>query len=665
MPTIEYFPYRGPNRRVDLPVVEILLKFGPADDAGFPRRVSDIREPLVGGGILAADERFPQQDLPEERMTWYASLLAQTALLFQRKTGHRVNFFSVTGMPGQKRCMALVEHEHCDVGMTAAKLASELLTGKRKQLAEPFRMFGKFARERLLPLETEAIIRAAERRDIPAIHLERDPFKRADFDALTGGRCVLPNGLVTLGHGAHQRVMDGLYCLDSGEDFSAVFEAAKQHAAAQGLSERTAFDTAADTLLDRLFPEPRPLRMPIIAITGTNGKTTTTRMINRIMQTAGRKPGMTCTDGLFLNGEMQKKGDAASRVGQMKVLTSRDVDFAVLETHHRGMLHDGFAFDRCDIAVCLNVTEDHIGLGNIDTVGQMAELKRALPERAREAVVLFADNEHTRAMLSHMTARNKCLVSMESSRDQLLAAHGDIMSCCCILEEDDGRDYMVIYDGETRLPVMAVGDIPATYDGVADFMVSNAMHAAAASYLSGVGVEVIRQALGGFEASYDNTPGRLNIFDDLPFRVILDFAHNPDGVRQVCKFVDRQKPAGRKLVAFAGTVTRADETIRHMGHSIAGHFDFYFCKEHLRADGRQPRLVARILQQGLMDKGIAESQTAITTHGREAIFGIFDACRPGDLLTMLLGHVEKHQLPGYIKEYAELLRIKEQPPNKD
>jgi cyanophycin synthetase len=190
-------------------------------------------------------------------------------------------------------------------------------------------------------------------------------------------------------------------------------------------------------------------------------------------------------------------------------------------------------------------------------------------------------------------------------------------------------------------------------------MVSNAMHAAVASYLSGVGIEDIRRALGGFRADYATTPGRLNIFDDLPFRVILDFAHNPDGMRSICEFVDRQKPTGRKLVAFAGTVTRTDETLRHMGHSIAGHFDFYFCKEHLRRDGTQPRLVARILQQGLMDKGVIENQTAITTYGRDAIFKIFDACRPGDLLTMLLGHVEKHHLPGYIKEYAEALRARE------
>ena len=162
--------------------------------------------------------------MPAERMTWYASLLAQTALLFQRKSGHRVNYFSVESFPDENRCRALLEHEHCDVGMTAVKLACELLTGERKQLAEPFKMFNKFAMDRLLPLETGAIIKAARRRDIPVIQLDRFPFKRADFDGLTGARCIRPNGLLMLGHGEHQRVLDGTFCISNSEDFAGLFD---------------------------------------------------------------------------------------------------------------------------------------------------------------------------------------------------------------------------------------------------------------------------------------------------------------------------------------------------------------------------------------------------------------------------------------------------------
>lgn len=657
MPVIEYFPFKGPNRRSDLPVVEILLKFGPADTHGSPQRVSEVRGLLIEAGILMPDEVFPEQTLPDKRMAWYASLLAQTALLFQRKAGHRVNHFSISPIPRENCCLVLLEHEHCDVGMTAVKLAYELLSGKRKMLAEPFRMFSKFANDRLLPVETGAIIRAARRRDIPAIHLERNPLRREDFDELTGGKCIQPNGLLMLGHGQYQHVLDGTFCVDRSEDFTELFTTARQQPGIQSGTgfERGDLDSAAETLLDRLFSSNEPVRVPIIAITGTNGKTTTTRMVGRIMSYTRRKTGMVCTDGVFLNGELLARGDHSARIGHLKVLTSKEVDFAVLETHHKGILHDGFAFRWCDIAICLNVTEDHLGDGNIETVAQMAEIKSALPQRARQAAVLNADDPHCIDMLESVTAKQVCLVSLETGRDQLFEQYGSKLTDCCVLETIEGRQHVVIYNGEIRVPVIAVDSIPACFGGLAHFNVSNAMHAVAASYLSGVDEETIQTAMRSFTASWETTPGRLNVFDDLPFRVIMDFAHNPDGMRKICEFVDRLEVTGRKLVAFAGTINRTDEVIRQMGCSVAGHFDFYFCKEHLRKDRNQYRTVAHLLQQGLIESGVAENQTTVLHHGKDVIFEILDACEPGDLLVMLMGHVEKELLPGYIREYAHIL----------
>ena len=657
MPVFKYFPYNGPNRRSDTPVVEVILKFTPGDANGFPAQVSDIRELLESAGVLESDEHFPEVALPGERMAWYSSLLAQTALLFQRKTGHRVSFFSVSCTPERNRCMTLIEHEHCDVGMTAVKLACELLTAKRRLLAEPFRMFSKFAKDRLLPIETGAVIKAADRRDIPVTQLERNPFRRADFDELTGGKCIRLNGLLLLGHGKQQHVLDGTYCISTSKDFSHLFETGKQQETSRpgSLSEPLTADSAAEILLDRLFPSNKPVRMPIIAITGTNGKTTTTRMVSHIISMAGHKPGMVCTDGVFLNGQVLDEGDFGARVGHLKVLTSKEVDFAVLETHHKGILYDGFAFPWCDVAVCLNVTEDHLGTPGVDSVEQMAEIKSALPERGKQAVVLNADNLHCLAMLKRVTAKQRCLVSMEYSRDQLFDAHGSSLTCCCVLEVINNQLFIVIHDRHARLPVMPVESIPATFGGTALFMVSNAMHAIVATYLAGVGVETIQTAMNSFASSDESTPGRLNVFDDLPFRIIMDFAHNPDGMSRVCEFIDQQEVLGRKLVAFAGSVDRTDETIRRMGKSMARHFDFYFCKEYLRADGTQPRTVAHILQQGLIEAGVADNQIALTTHGQDVIFEIFDACQPGDLLLMLLGHVEKHLMSGYIQNYASKL----------
>ncbi len=412
-------------------------------------------------------------------------------------------------------------------------------------------------------------------------------------------------------------------------------------------------DSTAEAIIDWLFPAQAISRMPIIAVTGTNGKTTTSRMINHILLNSGRKPGLVCTDGFYLNGRQVSAGDNCTMKGHFNVLSSKEADIAVLETHHYGILVRGFAFRWCDIAVCLNVTEDHLGVVNIETVEQMAKAKGALLERARYAAVLNADDPNCLGMLETVTAEKVCLVSMESGLDVLLAQAGSRAACFCILEMVDGEEWLVIHDSGRRLPVIASARIPATFNGTAGFNVSNAMHAIAASHLAGTGIEMISSAMGTFETGWESTPGRLNVFDDLPFRIIMDFAHNPDGMSKLCEFIDQQHVPGRKLIAFSGSADRKDETLKNIGHSLAGHFDFYFCKEFVSQRVKKPRDVGPVLQQGLIEAGVAEDQIAVVSNGKEVIFRIFDACKAGDLLVMLMGHVEKHQLPEYIKEYAQ------------
>lgn len=758
MPAIEWFAYTGPNRRTDTTVVEITLNFKPADRHGFPQRSGEIRDLLIRGGVITPEECFPENKLPDERMAWYSTLLLETAMLFQRKAGHPVSFASAVHEPEQSRCIVLLEYEHHDVGLTAVKLAVDLMTGKRKQLEEPFRQFNEFALQRRLPVETRAIMKAARRGGIPCIRLEQVPYKRDDFDELTGGRCIRENGLLMLGHGLNLHVLDGVFCLDKNlniqnflddrnrrrallesldipvtvsvesrenskfefslyavdgrvtavagprgcknlclEDVHADhikhalavnravelapvavvvstadmakpltlpgegivdFELAPQFdlpVDGQADQRSNPLDLTADAIIDWLFPDKSSVRMPIIAVTGTNGKTTTTRMINHILMNAGRKPGMVCTDGIFLNGQEIEKGDKSTPTGHLKVLSSKAVDIAVLETHHAGIISRGFAFHWCDIAICLNVSEDHLGVADIDTVEQMAGVKRALPERARNAVVLNADDRYCLDMLESVTARQVCLVSMESTVEGLAESIGNRSACFCVLEWLDDEEWLVIYNDGDRLPVVASNRIPATFDGVARFNVSNAMHAVVACYMTGVETELISKAMQRFVSSFETTPGRMNVFDELPFKIILDFAHNPDGFRKIVEFVDRQAVTGRKLVAFAGSADRTDETLKKMSRELAGHFYFYFCKDHVPSDEQNPRkkrLVAQVMQEGLLEAGVPESKTALFKYGKEVIFEIFDACETGDLLIMLLGHVEKHLLPDYVYEYA-------------
>jgi len=757
MPEILFFPYFGPNRHSEKRVIEFRLDFSREPVTEFPLQNSDIRQLLLEAGVLHEDEAFPQQALPGDRISWYASLLVQTALLLQSKNGHRVSFSCVMPDPVKERCVALMEHEHSEVGMAAAQLTVELFARKRGSWQGTWSAFCEFARERVLPCETEAIINAARQRDIPFFQLERAPLTGAVH---TGFR-VRPNGLISLGYGVNNVVLDGTFCLSKAGDFlKALFRNPDQRLAilqqvglpvvkrgavssvdtklfhllaingkvtalvdsaetgrqlvqnvhasiieqTLAVSEKAGFlpivvtyqatditkpllqtggmavnfelgpdlyklfnacqagadllALAAGDLIDWLFPDPKSARIPVVAVTGTNGKTTTSRMIRHIFQHAAYRPGLVCTDGIFINHKQVTADDHGTFSGHAMVLTSKEVNAAVLEAHHRGIAVHGFAFSDCDVAVCLNVTEEHLAVGEIETVEEMAVIKRALAERGRRAVVLFADDEHCLGMLGFIKSEITCLVSVQSGHQKLRQLAGPKSTSFCVLETIAEEKWIILYDGGQRLPVMPVANIPATFNGTAMVNVSNAMHAIAACYYAGLNIESIKMALGIFNADQEFTPGRMNVFDEFPFRIIMDFAHNPDGMQKICEFADLQSVTGRKLIAFAGLGKRSDDINKKIAQTIAGHFDFYFCKDY--EPSRPPRLkfTGPFMQRILIEEGVPREATTVLTFGREVMFKIFDSCQPGDLLILLAGHSEARKIPAYINEYRK--RIIEQ-----
>jgi cyanophycin synthetase len=206
-------------------------------------------------------------------------------------------------------------------------------------------------------------------------------------------------------------------------------------------------------------------------------------------------------------------------------------------------------FDWCNVSVCLNVTEDHLGEYGIETVDQMAELKRSVLESARDGAVLFADDERCIGMLPFLVTPRICLVSMQSGVKELAKIQGN-KACFSVLESIDGSEWLVLYDSDQRMPVIEVEQIPATFGGATRFNVCNALHAIAASYLMGMSIETIKEGLHTFSMSFENTPGRLNFYDKHPFTVIMDYAHNMDGISQLSAFVDRLNVSGRKLLMF-------------------------------------------------------------------------------------------------------------------
>ena len=267
----------------------------------------------------------------------------------------------------------------------------------------------------------------------------------------------------------------------------------------------------AGPVMDMLFPAESPSRIPIAAITGTNGKTTTTRMLAHIMKTAGHTVGYTTTDGVYIDGHVTVKGDMTGPQSAQMVLRDPDVDMAVLETARGGLLRSGLGYERSDVSACLNVSADHLGLRGIDTVEQLAEVKRVVVEVATDTAVLNADDEHCLKMADYTKAEHLCYVTMNPAH-QLVKQHIQAGGRAVVLEKGINGDMITFYDKGAHIPLLWTHLIPATLEGKAVHNVQNAMFAAALAFSLGKDLDDISHGLRTFNQSFFQAPGKMNIF---------------------------------------------------------------------------------------------------------------------------------------------------------
>jgi cyanophycin synthetase len=349
-------------------------------------------------------------------------------------------------------------------------------------------------------------------------------------------------------------------------------------------------------VLEMLFPPGTPSRIPILAVTGTNGKTTTTRLLAHIYRQTGKTVGYTSTDAVYINEYCVEKGDNTGPYSAGMILRDPTVEVAVLETARGGILRAGLAFDTCDVGVVLNVAADHLGLGDIDTIEQMAKVKSVIAEvvHADGYAILNADDPLVAAMAEKVKA--KIAYFSMNPNNPIIQNHVRRNGIAAVYESG----YLSILEGSWTLRVEQATLIPMTMGGMAPFMIANALAACLAAFVNGVDVEMIRQGVRTFRTTAEQTPGRMNLFNLDRHHVLIDYAHNPAGYRAVGDFVKNWQ--GQRFGVVGGPGDRRDQDLIELGQIAAQVFDRIIVKEDDDKRERPNGETADLIVKGILQE---------------------------------------------------------------
>ena len=391
-------------------------------------------------------------------------------------------------------------------------------------------------------------------------------------------------------------------------------------------------------ILKMLFPPGTPTRIPIVAVTGTNGKTTTTRLIAHIFSQVYDNVGLTTTDGIYVGDREIAKGDTTGPQSAQVILQDPTVDIAILETARGGILRSGLAFQHCDVGVVLNVAADHLGLGDIDTIDQLARVKGVIAEAVHPDgyAVLNADDERVAAMAKDV--QGKVAYFSMNPDNPLVRAHVGRGGIAAVY----AQDYLTILQQDWVHRIEKVERVPLTLGGRAPFMIANALAASLAAFVQGVNVDRIRLALRSFRASAQQTPGRMNLFNLGRYHALVDYAHNPAGYAAVGSFVKNW--TGPTIGAIGGPGDRRDEDLIELGKLSATFFDRVIVKEDDDLRGRKWGEVAELIVRGI-EQVATETNTpiphSIMLNETEAIEWALDNAPDNSLVTIFADNITR------------------------
>jgi cyanophycin synthetase len=368
-------------------------------------------------------------------------------------------------------------------------------------------------------------------------------------------------------------------------------------------------------IIDMLYPPGAPTAIPVLSVTGTNGKTTTVRLIAHIFRHTGKTVGFTTTDGVYLNNRLVIEGDMTGPFSANIILSNPTVDVAVLETARGGILRAGLGFDECDVGVVLNVSADHLGLGGINTIEQLADVKSVIAAVVKREghAVLNADDPLVLGMGKRSPGDVVLFSTGGESDNPAIADHLARSGIAVIVE----RDTFVVRRGRLRIPIAAVREVPLMMGGAARFQLGNILAAIATAYVQGIRYDDIRAGLLSFFPSPALTPGRLNLMRVGRGRLLVDYAHNAAAVAGLMEFVSALD-TGKRVGVVTAPGDRRDHDIRELGR-LAAALDHVIIKEDSDRRGRAPGEIAALVRDGLVSGGLAAEHIEVVTDELEAV----------------------------------------------
>jgi cyanophycin synthetase len=400
----------------------------------------------------------------------------------------------------------------------------------------------------------------------------------------------------------------------------------------------------APAVVRMLFPGNENGRIPIFAVTGTNGKSTTARMLAHILRQTGLTVGLTSTSGVYVNSERVLKADASGPKSARMVLRDPMVDAAVFEVARGGLLREGLAFDRCDAGAVTNIAADHLGIKGVDTIEDLAWVKSVVVENvAGDGVSVLNADDPLVARMRRRAGGRIAYFTLRGGRQmpRFLRDHVDRGGLVVAREADSGGGELVVHQNGRRRLLMRAAEIPATLGGLAEFNVANALTAVAMAVGHGVSYESVRLALATFGTSFEQNPGRLNLFDGHGFRVIVDYAHNPASLTALGDLLAKLRPMyGRQIGMVTVPGDRRDDDIRQMGEVAAHLFDELVFREDPSRRGRAEGEIIGLLVEGARRAGIDEARIHRVADELKAADACMSMARPGDLVVLTPTEVE-------------------------